>query len=275
MRARRPQELDLTDTEEPSRGGRDGPRSVFRTLEILRTLAAATNGRSLGELTSALNLPKSSMLNLLKSLDTTGYVVSQRGRYVLGPEAFSLALGIARKISFPSSLVPILERVAREAGETAILAALTEHGAYVSYLEVREGERALRLHARRGDLAPVNSVVVGQVILAFLPTPRRVQLLDASDFSKVTRYSLTRTQLEAKLTTIRDEGYAIGIGGQFDDVMGVAAPVFDQTGAVQCALAVGGSIERIRAREALLRDCVVNGAREMSRILGFDGEQPA
>jgi DNA-binding IclR family transcriptional regulator len=218
------------------------------------------------------------MLNLLKSLDATGYVVSKNGRYVLGSEAFSLALSIARMISFPSALVPTLERVAREAGETALIAALAEQRAHVSYLEVREGERALRLHARPGDLAPVNSVVVGHVILAFLPEPRRTELLDASEFTRVTRYSLNRPDLEAKLSAIRVQGYAIGIGGQYEDVMGVAAPVFDQTGAVRCALAVGGPIERLRAREAHVRDCVVDGAREMSRILGFPGpmaEQPA
>lgn len=145
----------------------------------------------------------------------------------------------------------------------------------MSVLEVREGERALRLHARADETAPATAVVVGHAILAFMPEARRTELLDASAFKRVTRYSLSRPALEARLPAIREQGYAIGVGGQYEDVMGVAAPVFDQAGTVRFAVAVGGPIERVRAHEAHVRDCVLDGAREMSRILGFDGHGTA
>jgi DNA-binding IclR family transcriptional regulator len=249
-------------------GRRTGPRSVSRTLDILQALTSSEGGRSLAELAAMLKLPKSSMLNLLKSLEETNYVVRKDNRYDLGSQAFALAMDISRRAIYPWVLAPLLEKVAKQAGETALIAALTEHGAYVSFLEVREGDRALRLHAKRGEVEPLNSVVVGQVILAFLPEARRKALLDACAFPK-TPYSLSRAQLEARLRSIAKEGYAVGMGGRFEDTIGVAAPVFDQTGEVRCAVAVGGPIDRIKAQEAHVRDCVVSAAREMSKLLGY------
>jgi IclR family transcriptional regulator, acetate operon repressor len=246
-----------------------GPLSVNRTLEILKQLSLFPDGRTLAELTVALQQPKSSILNLLKSLDAGGYVVNTGRRYILGIQALNLAQSISNTISFPASLRPTLEQLALRSGETSVLAVIAGD-AQVSFVEVQEGRNALRLHVLRGGSAPITSVVVGRVLLAFAPAARREEILRAVDAADVARYLGGRKQAEKMLQAIRAQGYEAASGGLFGGVMGVAAPVFGHGGGLRCAVAIGGPIERIQSRLDPIRDNVLEAARDMSRILGFD-----
>jgi DNA-binding IclR family transcriptional regulator len=246
-----------------------GPLSVNRTLEILRQLSLFPAGRSLAELTTALQQPKSSILNLLKGLSAGGYVVNTGRRYLLGTEALNLAQSISNTISFPASLRPTLEQLTLRSGETSVLAVIAGD-AQVSFVEVQEGRNALRLHVLRGGSAPITSVVVGRVLLAFAPASRREEILKAVAPTDLARYLGGRKQAEKTLQVIRTRGHEAASGGLFEGVMGVAAPVFDRGGDLRCAVAIGGPIERIQSRRDAILDNVLEAARDMSRILGFD-----
>jgi DNA-binding IclR family transcriptional regulator len=219
----------------------------------------------------ALQQPKSSILNLLKGLSAGGYVVNTGRRYQLGTEALNLAQSISNTISFPASLRPTLEQLALRSGETSVLAVIGDD-AQATFVEVQEGRNALRLHVLRGGSAPITSVVVGRVLLAFAPAPRREEILKAADAADVARYLGGRKQAEKTLEVIRTRGHEAASGGLFAGVMGVAAPVFDHGGGLRCAVAIGGPIERIQSRLDPIRDDVLEAARDMSRILGFDPE---
>lgn len=76
-----------------------GPRSLIRTLRILERLAGAPDGMTLGDFSSELESPKSSLLGLLKPLCSYGYVVRDADRYTLGPAAYRLGTSIMPSLS--------------------------------------------------------------------------------------------------------------------------------------------------------------------------------
>ncbi|MFX8323984.1 helix-turn-helix domain-containing protein, partial [Acinetobacter baumannii] len=57
-------------------GGKDnsGPRSLMRILRLFETLGDATEGMSLADLSLTLQVPKSSLLTLLRPLVAEGYL---------------------------------------------------------------------------------------------------------------------------------------------------------------------------------------------------------
>ena len=76
----------------------------------------------------------------------------------------------------------------------------------------------------------------------------------------------------AQVMAIRKAGYAEGVNERNLGGVGVAAPVYDHTGAIVAALHV--SVPQFRYRRELRRHClqaVVDGAKAVSERLGYRG----
>lgn len=253
---------------------RAGPRSVSRGLEVLRLIAGSPDGLNLTEIASALRLPKTSVLNVLRSLTAESYIASQSGKYRLGGSALSLAAAIGATVSFPSSILPKLRTLADATNETVTLGAYSDDGRSVFYLEVIESNHSLRLSRSRGSSVPIHATSIGQALAAFMPEPQLKSLLAQKSLPAVTKRTITRAALLEKLPEIRRTAVAKNVAGLEDGIMGVGSPVFDATGALRCAIAAGGPIGRVRPRFKQMTQLVRSTAEEMSRILGYQGVYP-
>src|SRR3546814_18247464 len=72
-----PQTATRSKTEETT-------RSPLRTVQILHELALNPAGASLADLSVRLELPKTSLFRLLKTLEAGGYVAAHNAAYTLG-----------------------------------------------------------------------------------------------------------------------------------------------------------------------------------------------
>ena len=59
------------------------PRAPLRVMQVIATLAKHRDGLSLAQLSEALQLPKTSLFSLLRSLESGGYVISESGHHRL------------------------------------------------------------------------------------------------------------------------------------------------------------------------------------------------
>jgi len=253
---------------------RGGPRSVSRGLEVLRLIAASPSGLNLTEIATALRLPKTSVLNVLRSLSVDDYILSRGGKYILASRAFSLAAAIGATVSFPSSILPQLRALAEATNETVTLGTYSSDGLSVVFTEVIESKHDLRLAYVRGASSPIHSTSIGQALLAFMPEPLLKDLLGQRKLSEMTKHTITKNELLEKIPQIRATGVAKNVAGLNEGTMGVGAAVFDATGALRCAIATGGPIGRIRPRQKGITSLVRATAEEMSRILGYQGVYP-
>src|SRR5437868_4471415 len=108
---------DMARGEDQQSQGNDeaGPRAILRVPEVLSALASKRAGSSLAELSQQLNVPKTSLHRLLRTLERGGYLVHQTGVYSLGPTSFRLANLIgqaAPSTVFPACARPVLEWLA-------------------------------------------------------------------------------------------------------------------------------------------------------------------
>ncbi|MDB5445082.1 MAG: hypothetical protein JWQ97_399 [Phenylobacterium sp.] len=262
------------DPAPPVRLPRAGPRSVSRGLEVLRLISAAPLGLNLTEIATGLRLPKTSVLNVLRSLNAESYIASEGGKYVLGGSALSLAAAMSSTVSFPSSLLPRFRAFAEATGETVTLGTYSEDGRSVIYIEVIESRHGLRLSRSRGSASPIHATSVGQALLAFMPEPLVQSLLSQRKLTAPTKHTITRSELVEKLPQIRKTATAKNVSGLDEGIVGVGSPVFDATGTLRCAIATGGPIGRLRPRLKEITAIVRTTAEEMSRILGYQGVYP-
>lgn len=251
---------------------RGGPRSVGRVLDILGRLAAAPQGMPLAALAAATGAPKTSLLGLLRGLAAEGYAVQQDALWRLGPEAIGLARAILSRAGdgdLVTSARPVLERLAEQAGETAMLAVLAPDRRAMVYADKVESRTALRFAATVGDARPIHCTASGRVMLAFLPPPWPAEFLRAARLAPHSPTSVTdRRALRRIVQETRAQGFAVTLGEATEGVAGLAAPIFEARGEVVAAIVLAGPIARVEPRLAPLSRRVREAARDVSRRLG-------
>ena len=179
------------------------------------------------ELAEALDLPKSTVHNHLRTLATLGYLVEEDGTYRLGGQY--LHLGQAARTG----------RTVFEHGRSAVESLSDDTGRYCQ-LVVEEHGRAVALQSTRWvpDEGPrpspqaypmrahLHTNAPGKAILARLPEDRVTEILDRHGLPSRTDLTVTdEADLRAELTTIRERGHAIDRGELIRGMVGVAAPI--------------------------------------------------
>lgn len=254
-----------------------GPRAILRVPDVLIAVAGEAEGLSLAALAQQLDLPKTSLHRLVRTLEHGGYLLREGGRYRPGPQSFRLAARIAQAApaaDFPACARPALEWLARESGETVMLMVLSEQGTEIVYVDVIESEAPLRFTLRIGNRRPLYSVASGKLMLAFQPPEVQARYLEQAEFVRFTADTTRREEMPEALRAARRDGVAYDQNGIVDGAAGVAAPAFDRDGAIFCSVSVAGPTERIRANRAAFERMALAAGERISRALGFEGAYP-
>ncbi|WP_280561459.1 helix-turn-helix domain-containing protein [Chromohalobacter sp. 48-RD10] len=105
----------------------DRVEAVERALSVMEAFDTQHESLTLAELAEATTLYKSTLLRLLGSLERYDYVQRDaRGRYRLGATPARLARRHVPSRQLASLVMPILERLCRDTGETAALLSCEE-----------------------------------------------------------------------------------------------------------------------------------------------------
>lgn len=198
-------------------------RSVERVVDVLELLTTATSPVSLNDVATAASLPRSSAFRYLATLESRGYAVreAEGSGYLLGP-AFP-RLTDRRLDELIASCHPHMEQLSRQAAETVNLGILS--GTRISYLDIVEPDRQVRLAARIGDRDFIHSSALGKAIASLLPEQAVRHILHVEGMPALTERTITDP--EAYLTTvaeIRDAGYAVDDRENENDGRCVAVP---------------------------------------------------
>ena len=251
------------------------PRTPARVLRILELLAADPQGQSLARLSEAMNTPKSSVLSLLRSLTRSGHVVQIRGNYRLYLESYRLASAVIATRHFPEVARPILQRLADQTGETAIIGIMADDGAGILYVDMVESHNSIRFAAKIGDRRPLYCSAGGRLLLAYRPIAEIDEYLARATLVAVTPDTVTdRKRLRSILLEIRRTGVSRTIEQSAADVSGTAAPIHAADGSVMATLLLAAPWSRAAPRAEEFVEITVAAANEVSRLLGYKGIAP-
>jgi DNA-binding IclR family transcriptional regulator len=227
-----------------------GVATLDRALAILGAFSPAEPTLSLAELSRRTGLYKSTLLRLLASLETFGYIGQHEdGSYHIGLASLRLANLYQRSIR-PSELIGAsLRRLATETSESATF--------YVRRGDVRvcvyreDSPLAVRHIALVGDIFPMNRGAASRVLRAFAPD----------------------TGAEPDLAETRQRYFAVSHGESEAGLSGAAAPVFGRGDRLEGAITLTGpssrfSPERLSSMEPLLLEVCA----ELTRAFGGDAQ---
>ena len=268
---------NLIDGNDDERHADANPRAVLRVPEVLIAVAAAPDGAHLADLVQELNLPKTSLHRILRTLEAGGYLARDGQSYKPGPESFRLArlLGAANPVAtFPACARSQIEWLADETGETVMLSELSESGTESVYVDVIESSAPLRFAMRPGHRRPLYSVASGKAMLAFQSRPVQARYVEQAEFVAFTPETTMREELRALLAQVAAEGVVLDRNGMIEGASAIASPLFDAGGQVIAAVSVAGPTERIENHRARIADLVRQAGERISRRLGLTGVYP-
>lgn len=203
-------------------------------LRLLTCFGTQREGVSLTELAHQMNLAPSTTSRLLKVLEQYGFVRRGPDRlYRLGPQVVQLGLVALRDMSLYEAARPHLRVLAEGTGESVQLGVLS--GRDVLYIDQVSSYRLVQVASWVGRTVPVDGTAIGAAIQG--------RVCPAG-------YTSTRHTIDP-------------------DVSSVAAPVFDQSGAIVGAINIIGPTYRI-SDEQLERMgmLVAEHTRQISARLG-------
>ena len=252
-----------------------GPRSPLRTVQVLQELAVSATGVPLAVLAERLQLPKTSLFRLLRSLESGGYVTSLNGVHGIGLEAVKLGMAIMQNREIPNRVRPAMEWLSEKSSETIILGSIDETGSQVIYSDVIDATNPLRFIIKMGTIKPLYTSASGLTILAYMsPAELQTYLADVQFVRFAPNTISSVSMLKRKIKEIRATGVAVSIDGMFEGVFSIAAPVVNAMGVVRAGLSISAPSSRGIRQQQKFANLVSQAGAEVSRLLGYTDTYP-
>lgn len=238
-------------------------RAVERALDVLLCFVKEKE-LSLTELAQRTSLHKSTVHRLLASLEHKGFVTRDpvTEKYRLGLRIWELSANLLRGDDPASILLPEMERLRDQLGETVSL--YIRDGLDRIRIQAVQSLQAIRRVAPLGVRLPLYVGASSKVLVAF-GEPDLVNKVLADPSCPP---ALNKEQFRQQLADIRRLGYATSVEEREPGAAAVAVPVFGRSGKLVAALCVSGPSNRMTLdvmREQAPH--VMEAARRMSSML--------
>lgn len=244
-------------------------------MQVIEHLASEREGSSLGALSSALQLPKTSLLQLLRALEHSGYVQRHEGAYRLGPASFRMGALITSSDGTIGAVRAVLQDLLERSGESVLLGGFSPDRRFGVYTERLESPHAMRFAPAVGEQRPLYCTGIGKALLAFSPDAQASAYLRRVELRRFTRHTLgSRTALEDELARIRRRGVAISIEEMVEGGAAMASPIFEAGDALKGCVVIAAPAARLRARSGELEALARQAGERLSKIFGFVGRYP-
>lgn len=246
--------------------------SIDRAVTILEMLSQSKKGLTNSEVSRKLNLPKSTISYILRTLKQRGYLHKDNvlGKYRLTAKLFSVGSQGLRAMELHDIALPILQDLVDRTGLTSHLAILDGYEAV--YIEKVDKPGFIMMNTWVGRRLDVHCTAVGKALIAHLPQQAVEEIVKAKGLPKNTPKTITSpSQLFLELAKVRAAGYALDNSENSLDVKCIAASIFNMQGKVEAALSLTGTESQMRLHklESYVK-LIKQAAKNISRQLGYD-----
>lgn len=211
-------------------------QSLSRALTILGQLGDGS--RSLDQLATALDVHKTTVLRLLRTMEAERFVRHDADhRYLLGSRLFELANNSLEQRDVRTVARPHLAELNATTGQTIHLAAY-EAGEAV-YIDKFDATQSVRMYSRVGRPAPLHCTAVGKILVSARPRAEREQIAHRIAYTPFTERTINSPERYLdELDLVLEQGYAEDHEEHESFVNCVGVAVRNGTGDVVAALSM-------------------------------------
>ena len=253
------------------------PTSLEKGLLVLRELASADGGVTVGQLATATGLNRSTIYRLCEMLERSGWVNraidEDTTRFEIGVAAHGFAVLLTNRFDTEARLRPVISGLSQALGETVHVGTLER--AEVIHVARAMPSSGMTVAARIGAREHAHCAALGKALLATLPDEAVDDVYPDEALPVQTPNSIaTRTKLHEELARIRERGYAIDDEEGQLGIKCVAAPIFTTGGRALFAMSVTSVPARL---DDVSLKRAVDAVRGSAALLtaSFGGSTPA
>lgn len=248
--------------------------SVAKSLKTLKQFDVNNKELSLTQLSSKTGINKSSMLRILASLESEGFVKydEERRKYRLGIALFNLGNTAFEFLDIKKVCTPYLKRAAVESQLLIHLAVIEDNRVIVidkvwptDHLDV------IALVSYVGGSVPLHCTGVGKVLSAYSSERTLQKLVAHCEFEAHSANTNTsREQFLESLPKIREKGFAFNDCEHEPYLRCITRPIFNSDGKVIAAVSLSG-LKDVMTDEKLgfYGEISKRTTREISREFGY------
>jgi IclR family pca regulon transcriptional regulator len=221
----------------PREPSTDFVEALARGLDIIKAFSPTATALSVSDAAARTSLPRPTARRLLMTLEKLGYVRSSNGVYTLTTKVLELGTTYIAALGIWELARPHLEALVAQTGESSSMSQLD--GSDIVYVARVPVPKIIALSVHIGTRFPAVATSMGQVLLADLPRPELLEVLDTpSQSGIIPRSAPTLSRLERELELVRKRGWALSDERLSLGIRSVAAPVRDAAGATVAAVNV-------------------------------------
>lgn len=198
-----------------------GAQRLFSIIEYL-----ANEPMTLTEVANATDLPKSTALRFLRTLEESGWAVRDHDSvYSLGPSVVGLAAQYLSGNPMVAAATPVMRALRDELDETVSLS--RRIGMIRVCIQEFPSTQNLRLVLGIGEQGPLHAGASGVLLYAYMSDADRAAVRERGLERYTNRTIIDPDQLEAEAEVIRRQGWAITKGQKTKGGVAIAVPIFD------------------------------------------------
>ena len=223
--------------------------ALERAFHIIDMLERSSLGLTKSEISKRLDLPYSSIFNLLNTLEENRYARkdAETGKYYLGPRLANGDRLQADEAALRRESVPIMQELIDGTSFTSHLAVL--RGGDAVYIEKREPVGFFRLNTWVGQRVYIHTSAVGKALVCELTKDEVQELWKRGLPQRTLKTATSFRAFWAELKATRERGYALDdeedqIGGRC-----AAAPIRTVSGKIIAALGVSAMADHLKTEE--------------------------
>ena len=212
-------------------------KSATRVMRILDLLREYPLGLSIFEVGKILDLPKSSVHELLHSMVENSYLMQEGKRYRLGVKVFELGQSALQSFEVTQVARPLMKWAGHELNEVVQLALLD--GKEVVYLSKMQFRKDLNIPSRVGGRMPAHATALGKAILSTQSDDQVHAKFSGVTFKTYTPNSLTSIDnLISDLNLARKNSFAFDNEEYSPGVVCFAMPFKNVSGQILGAISI-------------------------------------
>jgi len=245
---------------------------LARALQVLFVFSGDKSEWSLEELAGELELNKTSLLRIVRTLENERFLLRRDTVYRLGPRVLDLANVYLSTLTVNRVAQPYMEKLAKVCQQTVSLATL--EGTEVVYIAIEQAQREVGIQSEIGGRHAAHATALGKVMLADLGDEAVLERYQGVELKRLTHRTIVEVdKLVERLQEVRQLGYALDDEERGIGIRCIAAPIYSQKGEVVAGLSLAGPIFHMTedVLPTYLRT-LLEAANGISNELGYSGE---
>ncbi|MDD4438268.1 MAG: IclR family transcriptional regulator [Tissierellia bacterium] len=240
---------------------------VDKTFEIIEYMYQKDGKIGISQISKELNLPKATIYRILTTLRKWGYVekTEELDKYMLGKSFIKLGSKVSSENDITSIAVPLINKLAKETGESINLGIL--YNSEVVTVYNTKGED-FYLISNLIPVSPLNCSAMGKLFLSKFSDKDLKEYFESNKPEKRTVNSISdlsgflklKEEIERDGISYDKEEYEYGLSC-------IAAPIYDANKNIIAAISISGPTTRLnyKGRENL-QNLLISTAKEISKI---------